>query len=492
MVMGAFVNRLPGPAEAASDSIAEAWVLQRVTAGQEADLKARFATEGDRVLTADFVKRLLTQPRSAARPPALGVVISDATVRGRLDLRNEDIAPDTRFLRCRFEDDVVLVQTRFQRTVKLDHTHFLKYADFRYLEIAGNLEALGAEFQDAQFERVRVGGDLLLHDAVFHGAATLDDVLVGGALRAPGAQFRARTSFRSMVVRGQARFGEAVFSGPVDFSYAEIGKFLELSRAQFPDSEAAVNFFSLKVAGNADFSGATFAGGLDLAKADVGGNLTLEDVVALNPREEKKLNGVKADVLIVSGAQFASPYGMSGMAYRFINSRSDQQLLALVGGANANGEALTSLETFYLRSGKTEAAKLAHITRRRSERAGLARSHPAGYVWNWGADLLTGYGQRLERALLWSVVVILVGCSVFWRRGWMETQRPGDADTYRSTYNPLWYSLAVFLPISGLDDGKIWAPKRDRWKTRIYQRLHTLLGYLLVPIGLAAWTGIIK
>jgi hypothetical protein len=201
---------------------------------------------------------------------------------------------------------------------------------------------------------------------------------------------------------------------------------------------------------------------------------------------------VKADVLIVSGARFASPYWMSGMTYRIIHSRSEEHLLALVGGANANGQALTNLETFYERYGKTEAAKVTHITRRRYERADLVRSHRAGYVWNWVEDLVAGYGRRLERALLWSVATILVGCGVFWRRDWMETQKPEDADKYRSTYNPFWYSLAVFLPISGLDDAKIWAPKRDRRKTRIYQRLHTLLGYLLVPIGLAAWTGIIK
>jgi hypothetical protein len=35
-------------------------------------------------------------------------------------------------------------------------------------------------------------------------------------------------------------------------------------------------------------------------------------------------------------------------------------------------------------------------------------------------------------------------------------------------------------------------PRRDRWRSRLYMRVHGILGYLLVPIGIAAWTGIIK
>lgn len=74
----------------------------------------------------------------------------------------------------------------------------------------------------------------------------------------------------------------------------------------------------------------------------------------------------------------------------------------------------------------------------------------------------------------------------------MEAQKADDIARVTGTYNPFWYSLALFLPISGLDDAKVWGPRRERKKTRLYMRLHSLLGYLLIPIGIAAWTGIIK
>lgn len=72
------------------------------------------------------------------------------------------------------------------------------------------------------------------------------------------------------------------------------------------------------------------------------------------------------------------------------------------------------------------------------------------------------------------------------------TQRSEDKARYRGTYNPLWYSVALFLPIVDLGDAKIWEPKTCRRCARHYMRLHIVLGYLLVPIGLAAWTGLIK
>ena len=74
----------------------------------------------------------------------------------------------------------------------------------------------------------------------------------------------------------------------------------------------------------------------------------------------------------------------------------------------------------------------------------------------------------------------------------METQSVNDAAKYKGRYHPVWYSLATFLPIVSLPDASIWEPRQDRKLARFYLRLHIIFGYLLIPIGLAAWTGIIK
>jgi hypothetical protein len=467
---------------------AEQWVAQRVAAGQDADLQTRFPRESDRVLSAAFLKRLLTRPSTGPGAHALGVVISHAVVRGHLDLRNEDIGHDTRFLDCRFDDAVLLVQTRFRRTLALDGTSFLARADLRYLDVTGNLEANRARFRDVTFERLKVGGDFFLLEAVFDTTTPFVGAIVTGSLHADKARFGAGADFSELLVQRHARFSEAVFHGPTTFNTAEVEKTLDFSRAQFTDASDEANFFSIKVGRNAVFSEATFVGGFWLVKGDIGGNLVLEQLRAPNPGQRKNLNGVKADVLILRSTQLAPPYWLSGMTYRII-SDEPASLLRLVSGAEDNVDAMKSLEAFHERHGQPEAAKAVHVARRRQERAGAFWDHPADYVWNVVQDWVAGYGRHLERALLWSLVVVAVGCLVFWRREWMETQ---DAESPRHSYNAFWYSLALFLPISGLDDAKVWMPRRNRWKTRIYMRLHIILGYLLIPIGIAAWTGIIK
>jgi hypothetical protein len=60
------------------------------------------------------------------------------------------------------------------------------------------------------------------------------------------------------------------------------------------------------------------------------------------------------------------------------------------------------------------------------------------------------------------------------------------------TFDPFWYSLDLFLPLSTLPDAEIWAPKEgDRFRS-IYSRVHSVLGWILIPIGLAVITGVIS
>ena len=72
----------------------------------------------------------------------------------------------------------------------------------------------------------------------------------------------------------------------------------------------------------------------------------------------------------------------------------------------------------------------------------------------------------------------------------METKKPEDAARYKGTYKPFWYTLDSFLPIIRLDEADVWIP-RQGWRVW-WKYVHTILGNLFVPIGLAALTGIIK
>jgi hypothetical protein len=58
-------------------------------------------------------------------------------------------------------------------------------------------------------------------------------------------------------------------------------------------------------------------------------------------------------------------------------------------------------------------------------------------------------------------------------------------------YNPFWYSLDLFSPID-LGMAKKWRPKKLYPEVRGYGQVHRLLGWILIPLIVAAITGIIK
>ena len=74
----------------------------------------------------------------------------------------------------------------------------------------------------------------------------------------------------------------------------------------------------------------------------------------------------------------------------------------------------------------------------------------------------------------------------------MRTKDGKDTENYEGKYNAFWYSLDLFLPIIKLGEADVWTPKDNRRWANLYRKVHIIIGSLFVPIGLAAWTGIIK
>ena len=104
-------------------------------------------------------------------------------------------------------------------------------------------------------------------------------------------------------------------------------------------------------------------------------------------------------------------------------------------------------------------------------------------------DVLVGYGRASLRAFYGSAVFVALGYFVFRRRDGMVPQRPEDASHY---YSPFWYSVDLLVPVIDLHATHVWMPRHDRPFAQIYMRVHRLAGWFLIPIGVAAVTGLIK
>jgi hypothetical protein len=109
-------------------------------------------------------------------------------------------------------------------------------------------------------------------------------------------------------------------------------------------------------------------------------------------------------------------------------------------------------------------------------------------------ELLVGYGRHPWQAGWFCLAIIGVGCGLFPLKK-MELQDPEDRtkpEEERPRYNRFWYSLGLFLPVVDLKTSDVWGPKKQYRFLRNYLRVHILLGWILVPIFLAAITGLIK
>jgi hypothetical protein len=351
--------------------------------------------------------------------------------------------------------------------------------NFRYAKIGGNFEADGAQFnKSARFNSMQVGGSTFLrreHKAVeFADRVDFGHVKIGGNFEAHGALFKNTSevaNFNSMKVSGGAFFRKAIFAGPANFAFADIGGNFEAEGVQFNNTQKAANLNSMKVADSAIFRDMMING----------------EVSMMDARFYSVLFSVES---LPEDAEFMR---FDGMTYQHINAEdnngraSSEKLLELARRAVYSVSVYRNLEAFFQRQGNPELADKIFVDQKQRERKEVLQ----GIAWWWSLllDVLVRHGRSPSRGFLWSALFICIGAFVFWRRNGMEPQK--SEDTSRK-YNAAWYSLDLFLPFIDLQAASVWIPRNDRWIARNYMRVHTLLGWILIPIGLAALTGIIE
>lgn len=208
--------------------------------------------------------------------------------------------------------------------------------------------------------------------------------------------------------------------------------------------------------------------------------------------------GMQADVISFKDNKGISKPSLivDRMSFKLIRPVNVQQLQFLFG--RYDPEFYTNLEASFRASGYPDEADNVFVAKKRAERREkcpniwrLCESR-GGYFWNLFQDVLAGYGKRLQYLLFWSLGFLIIGTIVFRSERGMRTKDWDDTRYYAGKYRAFWYSLDLFLPIIKLGEADIWTPRDNRRWAILYKKIHIIIGSLFVPIGLAAWTGIIK
>lgn len=111
----------------------------------------------------------------------------------------------------------------------------------------------------------------------------------------------------------------------------------------------------------------------------------------------------------------------------------------------------------------------------------------AAVILDWVQQYCLGYGRSAEAPLVWSAIFVLFGFLIFRKAIDMEPRVEKPA-----AYSGFWYSLELFLPIVDLGVAKEWRPKPTSGLRIFYARFHELVGWILVPVAIAAITGIAR
>jgi uncharacterized protein YjbI with pentapeptide repeats len=433
---------------------AEKFVLAQVLAGKPADLASQFGDETNRVLRAAFLEALLTQ--GATNVPRNGIAVEHAVILEALDLHNAEVPCEASFIECQFGA-----------------------ADFSKSVFEKGLSLAGSSFGGAtSFSSMKVARAVVWDQATFGAEVNAAQMEVGGVFTARAARFNSATGsvdFTGLKTSGDALFTGATFAGPVTFQSAHIAENWRLDGSYFSHSNALVKFEEAKVGATTTLIGCRFAGYVSFKDA--------------------RFAAVDFSKITWPVSHEDHPWlWLNGMTYGRISAGSEKEscpnLYQLIErtahGSAYSADVFTRLEDYYRKLGYARPADRFFRLQKQREREEVLR----GFAWGWSffLDKFVGYGRSPERAILWSVVIVGIGCVMF-RPHRMEPQK---SEYTGRKYNPFWYSVDVYLPIIKLHDAEIWKPREDCVLTHVWRRIHTVLGWALIPIALAAWTGMLS
>jgi hypothetical protein len=432
-------------------SPAESYVLKQVRKGDEADLASLSPDdEKKRVLNPDFLKRLLS---GSIKVDQRHIIIKNGVLNETLDLRDQEIPYNVGLIHCTFKKDVLLSEAIFDRSLAIRQSLF--YGQFN-LDTSSVEDDLQADVGDESGNRT---------------------------------QFFGKVNLSTMSVKGSVSFAKAVFHGEVNFSGLHVGRGLYLQDASF-ESREVVGLDSMSMddfilqrttfAGPVEFSGTSPADTIDLRSAHFTGTKCL-----VNFENVRAYKVILTDVSFCPSDDLRTCVApqLQGMAFERIEAGpKNEQVLGLIKKYEFSPEMYAKLESYFSKNGDRDNANEVFMEGKRQE-------YKNSTLKRWLLEYLVGYGRYPERALYPGAIIVILGYFIFRERGGMEPVEPKNAEKH---YSPFWYSVDLFAPVIDLKVASNWVPKESRKFARNYVYVQRILGWILIPIGIAAWTGIIK
>jgi hypothetical protein len=399
--------------------------------------------------------------------------------------------------------------------------------DFRYADVGASFVGAGAHFNNpvkvAEFNTLKVGGAGFFQNAIFAGPADFGFARFGGNFEAQGIRFQNRAApmdFGKCVVGGYAVFTDlsqesglsfvnadlqflSVDGAPqsaggrdssdittLDLSGASIAHALSVSNVRLESLTAA----SVQVAGPATLENVSVTASVNFEHAHFA-NLTLNNVRWPSRRDDVHLDGIMFEHVNPNWQSTQNTWT------RFTNWLSDLLgrreadhgvVIDWLNHSTFSAEPYSQAEAAFRAAGHPEMADKAFMQMKRQELRYGGLGWP-GRLKSRLLYVLVGYGRHPEMAFYWSLFPLLFGWWLFRPHKMVAASDASKAaNSSDSHYSAWWFSFDLLAPFINLHSADSWKPKPDWRFGRNYAMVHRILGWILIPIGLAAVTGLIK
>jgi hypothetical protein len=470
---------LVAQAGAAKNSLTkqEKYVLKQVAVGKVADLKAQFGEEEEnRILSASFLKDLLAGNYNVHRK---GIWIVGAVIPEQLDLEFFHITEVVRLSNCRFKKHFVCRDAVFDKNFAINDSEFEKGADFSRVYIKRHFACKSAKFTGyVDFSDATIGGIFLAEGAIFKGPADFNcldvgqDAIFTDIIFHPTMEFIQANIDGQFYLRGAAGekkkgakiLAELILTGTI------VQRILCLERFNL----SSLNSRHLQVKGPAIFEDLTITESANFQNAKIE---VLRFIKANFPEDKPKAKTeLKLDGLTYTSILVKDPNKPNGF----------QALLGLVSRASFNPQNYLELESFCKRSGHAVWADDVYIAMKDRDLAQLDWWNPSRWlVWFfWG--VLAGYGRAPLRVIWLGLAIVFLGAVLFNPRHMEGDRMPPDGKKLRRLLLRILISLDQFLPAVNMRLAEHWKAKENPYPIWLYFTVERVLGWILIPIALAA------
>jgi hypothetical protein len=466
----------------------EAFILSQLSQGKSADLSE---VDQDHI-SAKFLEKLITG-RILRNIPHQGIRIEHAKVEGELDLSNVDVHHEVDLIECELLGQTDLSGAHFFHDLSFESSHFGTVSAGRLI-VDGDLNLRGVRFGgEVDFAASQIGGSLYAYDSQASQETRTMDFdhttvkTIADFSGISGSNFidLGEADVQTLILGGRALPFEGQSQRVMRVSKIDLEQAIVRRQLIIRDLELEIlHAPGLSVAGRATIERTTIKSEADLTDSHFGTLVVTKDVVWPN-------NDLPDQSFQLAGITFGSARSAVADDQAFSTDRDLETLLDnWIDKAAYSPQPYQQLEQALQKAGRPRLADLTFERMKQNERSSGSLSS-LGRLKSILSSYLIGYGRRPEYSLLYAgLPIVLVGCIVFWRQQTVQPRRPRSEGEFIA-YDPFWYSVALFVPLATLDATDMWIPRQDSLFLRTYARIHSLLGWILVPIGLAAITGLI-